>query len=515
MSALADRYTISYQQTRLRWMTALWIAGLIGAISILGLAMLRAGPDPALIGWLIYAAGIVAIVARPRYGVYLILFWTLVADGVLMPWFPFVKNFSSAESIFYAHDALIFSPQELYMALTVLSWAARLWARRRLEIRGGTLCLPVLLFTGAIATGVAYGIGRGGSLNIALWEARPIFYLALMYFLALNLIEDRGQVSILTWAIMLALFVEGVVGNLYFFVTLGMDLSKVEAITEHSAAIHMNTLYVMIIGVWMFQGSAAKRAILLLFAPAVGLTYLATQRRASFVVMTIALALIAVVLYRENRRVFWMIVPVAAVAGLLYLAAFWNSSGALGLPAQGIKSVFADENSEEYASNIYRVIENVNTSFTIHTSPLLGVGFGQKFYVLVPMPDISFFDWWEYITHNSVLWIWMKAGLFGFLTMIFMVGNIVVAGAQTLNRMPGGDLKATAMTMLLYVIMHFVYAYVDMSWDAQSMVYVGTAAGLLSGLTGIAARPVRQRPVRWRWQKPRQPAALAWKAGAP
>lgn len=504
MTALASQHTVSYQQARQKWTLGLWLLGLIGVSGLLGLMLLRSGPDPALIAWLIYLAGVVAIVAQPRYGLYLILFLNLVADGILVPWYPIAKNFSSAESIFYVNDALIFSPLELYMVLTLLSWAARLFGRRRLDFRGGPLWLPVAAFAASIAVGLLYGLSRGGSLNIALWECRPMFYLPLMYFLVLNLIENRGQVSILMWATMLALFVEGFAGNLYFLVTLKADLSTVEAITEHSAAIHMNTLFVMIIAVWMFEGSWGKRLLLPLFAPFVGLTYLATQRRASFVVLAIALMLIAVVLYKENRRLFWMIVPAATVVGILYLGAFWNSSGALGLPARGIKSVFADESSEEYASNIYRVIENVNTNFTIHQSPLFGVGFGNKFYVIMPMPDISFFDWWEYITHNSVLWVWMKAGLPGFLTMIFMVGAIVVTGARTLDRMPGGDLKATALTMLLYVIMHFVYAYVDMSWDTQSMVYVGTAAGLLGGLERIAARPAPPRPLRYRWQKPRR-----------
>ena len=39
--------------------------------------------------------------------------------------------------------------------------------------------------------------------------------------------------------------------------------------------------------------------------------------------------------------------------------------------------------------------------------------------------------------------------------------------------------------------MLFVYAYVDMSWDAQSMLYVGTALGLIGCLERLVA-PIQQ-----------------------
>ena len=134
------------------------------------------------------------------------------------------------------------------------------------------------------------------------------------------------------------------------------------------------------------------------------------------------------------------------------------------------------------------------------------MGFGNKFFILVPMPDISFFEWWEYITHNSVIWIWMKTGMGGFFSMIFLVGMSLMTGVRSLLRMPGGDLSAAALTMLLYIVMHFVYAYVDMSWDTQSMVYVGAAMGVLNSLERIVEQPVPTPFKRWVWEPEPTPA---------
>ena len=60
--------------------------------------------------------------------------------------------------------------------------------------------------------------------------------------------------------------------------------------------------------------------------------------------------------------------------------------------------------------------------------------------------------------------------------------------------------------MLLYLVMHFVYAYVDMSWDTQSMVYVGTAMGLLNALERIVEQPVPTPFKRWKWEPEPTPA---------
>ena len=68
------------------------------------------------------------------------------------------------------------------------------------------------------------------------------------------------------------------------------------------------------------------------------------------------------------------------------------------------------------------MIENNNLEFTIHQKPLTGVGFGNKFFVIIPMADISFFTWWQYFPHNSVIWIWLKTGVGGFIAMFYFLG---------------------------------------------------------------------------------------------
>ncbi|MBX3013823.1 MAG: O-antigen ligase family protein [Caldilineaceae bacterium] len=477
--------TVQVQRQRAARFWWLWFALIMGVTAVTALAMITGVPTltPVPLRLVVAIGMLVATAYAPRYGIYLILFSTLVGDSLLLPAYPFVKNFSSIESLFYINGALIFSPLELSLVLVLVIWLGRGAMQRRLNFVTGVLFWPMIFFTLMLVYGVVYGLGTGGNMNIALWEVRPIFYLILMMVFVSNLLEKPSDFSHMMWACMIALSIEGIIGTHYFFAVLQMDLSMVERITEHSAAIHMNTLFVFILAAWLYHASPTKRWLLLLAVPPVLLTYLATQRRAAFLSLGIALVCLAILLYREKRRLFWQIVPIVGILAIGYIGVFWNSGGALGLPAQAIKSVVAPEQgSSDAQSNLYREIENRNVSFTIENAPFTGVGFGNKFYIIQPMPDISFFIWWEYIVHNSIFWIWMKTGIFGFLSMLFMIGFSIMTGVRTLHHVKDANLKAVMLTATLYIVMHFLYAYVDMSWDNQSMIYVGAMLGVINAM---------------------------------
>lgn len=492
------------RRMRLTWW--LWFLLLMLLTAVIGWQMTRAGakgPDGVFFAWLAYIAGGLLILYKPRYGIYLVIFFALAGDAELVPDYPFTKNFSSSESLFYINDNIIVSPAEVYLLLTIISWYVQGRLARTLDFFASELFWPAVALTAFVIFGMVNGLLlRGGDVNVGLWEARPIFYLPVMLVLAGNLLRKREHANNFMWAAMLGLLVKSIMGTSYFFFELNGDLTGVESITEHAAAIQMNTLILYAVAVWIFKGSWSKRVILLLFLPLVIIPYLATQRRAAFITLAISLALTVLILYRANRRAFWVLVPTAVLAGIVYTGVFWNSSSTIALPAQAVKSLISPTDVSDASSNFYRILENSNIAFTLHQSPITGVGFGKKFHAIVTMPDISFFEWWQYITHNSILWFWMKTGVFGFISLLVFIGMALMVGVRTIWRMPGGDLSAMAMVATLYVVVHFMYAYVDMSWDNQSMLYLGALLGMMTRLEQIVYAPEKRRL--WRWRTPRR-----------
>jgi len=491
------------QRTSIAWW--FWLICLVGITGLTGMLMIRRTPSTATIGWIFFFIAAAAVLYQPRYGVYLIIGFGLAGDAILTPWFPFAKNLSSAESLLYIGRATSFSPAEIFIALTYLSWLGRALMQRKLRGYTGPLFWPALIFTFFITFGLGYGLTHHGDSRIALWEVRVIYYLPAMLVLTSNLIETHAHINMLIWIIAVALFVDAISGVWFVATVLNFDISSVEAIAEHSNSIHINSILVLAIGVWLYRGSRAKRIILPMMLPVLLISYVANQRRAAFLTMTVALLLIGIALYRENRKAFWLIAPIFTFIGVIYLTAYWNSSGGLAQPARAIRSIVSpQQGSRDDASNVYRVIENVNTMFTIKARPLTGVGFGNQFYIVAQMPDISFtFAWWQYITHNSIMWIWMQTGVGGFLSMTFLVGMAIIVGTRALWRMPGGDMSAITLMATLYIVMHFIYAYADMSWEAQSMLYIGTMMGLINCMERVVDKSMLLPQKRWPWQLPK------------
>jgi hypothetical protein len=490
-SLSAEKHSIPIRKTQLRFINLGWFAALLSATLILSVLMVRSGPSPSILAWIILSMCAAAVLYRPRFGVYLLIGLGLAGDASLTPWFPFAKNFSSRESLLYINDAIIISPLEAFLGLTFFSWFIHSFSTNRKRFYRGPLFLPAMIFLCFVIFGIWYGFTTHGDINIGLWEARPLFYLVAMLVLVSNLIETRQHVNHLLMFAAVAIFIEGIFGNWFFWVKLRGSLEGVNAITQHSAAIHTNSLFVFFVAALLFKTSPDKRLLLGFFSLVVLIPYFANQRRAAFLTLAIVLILLAIILYRENRAAFWIIFPPALLFAAAYIVGFWNSSGPLGFPVQALKSVLGPEyaDARNQSSNLYRELENINLHFTIQQKPFTGVGFGNKFYVVVPMADISFFQWWEYFPHNSLIWIWLKTGVLGFASMLFLVGSAIAAGGQLLRRLPRNDFSVAAMTAVLFLIMHFIFAYADISWETQGMLYVGAMMGLINSLRIIAAKP--------------------------
>lgn len=491
---------IQIQRKRLRRNYVLSALGLLGFTLITALLMLEGPLDGREFAWVLYIAGLIAILYRPVNGIFLIVGLTLVSDQFLLYWYPFVKNMSSQESIFFLHSAVFISPFEIYLGLTLLSWISRELAQGKYKLYTGPLFWPALAFFGFVIYAIVYGVIRGGDKVIMLWQVRPFFYLFTMFFLASNLLRKPQQINLLLWIIAISLFIKGLFGNWYVYDILQFKLGSVERIGEHAMSIHFNSLYLILVAAWVYRDSLSRRLVLAGMMPFILLSYFANHRRAGFLVLAIALVLFAVVLFQKFRKLFWIAVPLAIVFSIAYIGIFWNSSGTLGMPANAFKSVIGLANERDRSSNEYRDIENWNITYTIRQVPLSGVGFGNKFYINIPLPDISFFDRWEYVTHNSIMWVWMQGGVFTFYSMIFFIGNAVMLGARRIMEMNTPLLSVAAVAATSSVLMHAAYTYVDMGWDSSSMIYMGMWIGLINALNLIAAHREPEAAPRWPWQ---------------
>jgi O-antigen ligase len=270
-----------------------------------------------------------------------------------------------------------------------------------------------------------------------------------------------------------------------------------EDLGEHGAAMHMNVIFVITFTLYLYRGATrGARLMLLLSVIPVGMAYLAAQRRAGVIALGVGLAFVVLTLWWRHRIKFFAVAPIMLIVVSGYTAAFWNNQSDAGFPAQAIKTVIAPDSASEKdkSSDEYRKAENFDINFTIKAAPVLGLGFGQAFYRPIPLPDISFFEFYQYIPHNSILWIWIKTGVFGFLSMMVMFAVAIRAGVATLVKERDPTAAALAIVGITYIAMFAVFAFVDIAWDSRNMVFLALAMALCSPSSVSSPAQPRGRP---------------------
>jgi hypothetical protein len=471
----------------------------IVAIASLVLALFAAtrSPEPAIALFLLVAT-ITAATIRPILGLYAIVFFTLVGDSVTMPWYPFTKNLSSAESLLYLSNKLTLSPLEVLVGATFTIWIIGVVFDPRSRFIGGQLLAAVSVFTAFVAFGFVRGVGSGGDLRIALFEGRAIFLILPVYLLTINLC-DRGELRRLLWTAVAAIVV-----NVFFALKFLDGLSPVERevqedLGEHSASIHVNMLILLTLTLMLYRAGSrlSRTALLMLTIPAL-VAYFAAERRSAVVALAIGVILIVFSLWWRERAKFYVIAPILIITAAGYTAAFWNSTSSVGFPAQALKAVLQPDSVSEKdrSSDLYRDLENFDVNFTIRSSPALGLGFGQKFLRPAPLPDISFFEFYEYIPHNSFMWIWIKTGFLGFASMLVMYAIAVRDGARSVVAARSPTIAAMAIIGVVNVVMFAVFSFVDIAWDSRSMIVLALSFSLCSlHLMRPESVRVRQGPI--------------------
>jgi O-antigen ligase len=418
-------------------------------------------------------------IIRPRLAIYPIVFFTALGDPLTAPWYPFTKNLSSQESILFLSSGISFTPLELCLGALFVGWLFQRAAQRGVPMQKGRLYRPIMVFSLFLIFGLVHGLGSGGNRNAAFWEIRAMLYLPIAYVLLMNLVDRKEQYRRLYTLIMIAVVMNSIIALINFGTLTEARKETLESFIAHGATLPMNAMLVLLAASWLFRdGSRAKRIVLPFALVPVVYVYIISERRAGFIALLGALILLGIFLFWTRPRAFWKVVPVVFLIGAAYTGAFWNNeTSAAGFPAQAIKSVIAPDqvSSRNQDSDFYRIIEKNDIVATIRSSPVLGIGFGHPFLRPYPLPEINPFLLEPYMPHNAILYMWMKVGAFGFLSMVYLFGVALLTGSRTVLRLPRNDYAAITFTSVAFVMMYAIFAYVDISWDPQNMLMLALA----------------------------------------
>jgi hypothetical protein len=479
---LAASWHVESQNRRIGWLAVL------ASLASLVFAWLIPRLEFAAIVPIIVWATLIAIIWRPLVG--------LCVTLGLMCLFELGGVDSLMEPGIYIHyglqhtlglSGLIVSPLEMLLLVSLLVWLVQGIAGDGLRFRGGRSGKLVLLFSLALVAGMIRGRIGGGDAYIGFWELRPLLYILGCYVLSANLVRTRRHVRMVMASILIgtSLFaVEGAYRRLVL-IDNGAITANMEAWYGHDTVVFLSSLIVLVFAQQVVGTSSWQRLLGLLALPLTVFTMLATERRAGQVAMIMAVLALFLVFLFAYRKAFALIAVPILIGGAIYLPLFWNASGILAQPARAIRSI-SDPDPRDAASNLSRELEKVNVRATIRAFPLQGVGFGQPFLQVVPIPDISFFPLWNFEPHHNLFWIWLKTGVFGYVVFWALIGTTLARAAYLARTLPAPDLRVVALLAIGGIVSILTFCYVDLGLTmGRTTVFLGILIGVISVLDEI------------------------------
>ncbi|HMA34529.1 MAG TPA: O-antigen ligase family protein [Chloroflexia bacterium] len=479
----------------------------LGALGALfGLGVLLTGGDPTLFGVLALIPLAGMILYRPVFGVYVVLAGSLLLeqyaiDGLADPItkrIPLFVNIGGTDEYWnlWTHENLSWFTANLLEVLLV--WTAlALWLRERKAhpLRLGRLGAPLLIFLGAVTFSWVFGLLQGGDFKVSLWEIRALFYMGACYLLTVNLIRTPGQVRIAGWIVIVTIGIKALQGIYRYVVPFHGDLTNVYAVTGHEDALFFDTLLLLAAAFAIYGGPIRQRLLTWGLVPFTIFTLFATRRRAAIFALLVGGIALLVTLPPAKRAMLPKILVPLFLVGLLYVGAFYNSDLSLAKPIQMVKSLYQPTDPRDASSNLYRDLEQYDVMRTIRHNPILGVGFGRPYEMLIQLPEIPF-PLRDYIPHNEILWIWLKMGTTGFLIFWLFIGACIVQGSLVLRRLKDPYFQSLAAIILALVLMQIVIAYADLQLTFyRNMVYLGVMLGVLMRLDLIDPLLARLTPI--------------------
>jgi hypothetical protein len=351
------------------------------------------------------------------------------------------------------------------------------------RLRGGW---PMVLFTLALLSGLIRGALGGGDMYIGLWEVRYLLYIPLCYLVTRASLRTPDHVAGLLRVGLFAtvlLALEGAYRRIALIDTGELGVVA-EFAYEHEDVLFLAAFALFLLAAYVFGAFRRARALGLLAAPLLLYTLLATERRAGIIVLFVGILVIALTTLFVRRRAFILSALPIMIVAALYLVLFWNASGLLGQPARAIKSLY-EPDPRDAASNLYRLLETFNINATIHSDPVLGVGFGRPFIMAVGLPDLSWWPFWHFETHNNILWVWLKTGVVGYVLFWVMIGGAVSRAAYAAKRLEDPTLRCAALFCLVAIVGTVVFAWVDLGLVSGRVTLM---LGMSLGILGVVER---------------------------
>jgi len=392
------------------------------------------------------------------------------------------------------------NPVEILIALVLVRAVSSATPQIRKRLVTGKLFVPYLLFLSTVLFGEVHGLLASGDFNKSLWEIRPQVYGFLAFVVASLLVRSRRDLEMLTLVVLVCVVLKAVIGDVRYFLVMGRQLGAHDGVLGHEDSYFLGLALIGLLAALIWTRRAAGFKLLLFASPLVLAALLVNQRRAGILALAGGLVTLTVLAIRFHPHLQRRIAVFAVIAALLtvgFLAIFWNQqSGIVGQLVRPVRSQF-DPSYRDYLSDLYRQAENANLKLSFDTDRLLGMGFGMPFLTVYTQADISNnYPLWNYIPHNTLLWVGVRMGFVGLVTFWGLFTAAFLEICYLLRGRLDPFLMALVSVAGAALVSELLVAYGDLQLESyRNIIFVGALFGILNVLPTIT-KVVEPKPRR-------------------
>lgn len=439
------------------------------------------------IGSILLLISIVITFYRLVWGFYIFICFVLLFDqfpprgfGITIIGTEYFLNLKSLD-LFKNIEFAVVNPLELHILLIIFAWTFIYITKKNLYFQKVPNYISLILLFFWLTISLIRGLSRGGDFLPALWELRALFYLGIMVLITPQIIQTRRDLINLIWVILITLSVKAIIG-LIRLVRLRFEFGERTELTNHEDPLFFASMIIFLLSLALFKYKSPQKNFLILLFPILLIVFFFAQRRAAYAALFIGIITFTLLLHTKQLKILMKFLIPMIIIFSIYTVIFWNSTGALSIPAQLIKvSITEPKNPTDlrFYSNLYRKIENYNLAQTTLRSPILGIGFGQKYDQPIPLVNIPF-PLQEYIPHNEIYWIIVKSGAVGFFLFFLFFNLYVFQVSNIYQKISDPYLKSLCSVIIVAIIGQLVVSFYDLQLTYyRNMIFLGTLLGLI------------------------------------
>ncbi|HYP87397.1 MAG TPA: hypothetical protein VEQ59_04575 [Polyangiaceae bacterium] len=465
------------------------------------LAFIASVLDVGAIGWVVapicILLGWFAILRAPLRNTMLVLmFFALVLENPsegpgggqwLSPWAPI-----GALMLAHFKFTIGFGPIG-GMDLMLMAAIAAFYLQRRTLSRGIPTPRPMIklahLTFATIVFTLLIGKMRGGQMQWAVWQMDRVTYLPTVFLLCQAAFSNPkdylavGKVALAASLIRAtqAMWVRAVVDST---VNPETGENSLPYATTHNDSMLFAVGSVILVALLLQRAGPKASRLAFIGLPILVGGMLANNRRMVWVEIILVFFTVYMItetnsFKRKLNRVLIGSLPL--IIG--YIAAGWSSGSGIFKPVKVIRSAV---DSSADTSTAWRDLENFNLVFTMRNFPLTGVGYGNGFWEMWPMPAVDY-SLERYVPHDSILGLYCYGGWVGFfgITSLWVGGVYFAIRAYHSCKEPVA--KAAALASFGAILVYYLQCFGDMGLGSWTGVFlVGPALAIASKLTVAA-----------------------------